>query len=270
MPEDRLIDPGGIGATRQRLRDRAPLVHCMTNAVTMELVADTLNAIGAAPVMTLAEDEVVEIVGAADALTINIGTPDAARLSAMRAAAKAARALGTPWVLDPVAAGATAFRRAAAGRLLALGPAILRGNASEILALADGAGRHGRGVDAADTPAPATDAARALARDHGLVVAVTGAVDMATDGERTVRLANGHPLMARVSGMGCALTALVGACCAVTEEPLAATVHALAIFGVAGEVAAERSAGPGTFRAAFLDALYGLDTQTLAARLRPA
>lgn len=258
-----------VAATLDRLRQRAPMVHCMTSLVAMDLAANALAAVGASPVMALAEEEVAEIAAASDALTVSLGTIDGVRLRATLRAAETAAAHGKRWVLDPVAVGATRFRAEAAARLIALGPTVVRGNASEILALGSGAGR-GRGVDAAHTPDQAEDAARALARRSGSVVAVTGAVDVVTDGDRTARIAYGHPWMARVSGLGCALTGVIGACQAVVDDAFAAAVHALILFGVAGELAAAEADGPGSFRIRFLDALDRLDGGALGQRVRVA
>lgn len=255
--------PTAPAATLRRLRRTAPLVHCITNAVAADLVANAVNAIGARPVMAPSSAEAEEIVAASAVLTINIGMPDEGRVAAMAAAAEAAGRLGRPWVLDPVAVGATAWRRAIADRLLALRPGIVRGNASEILALDAGGAGHGAGVDATEAPEAAETAAISLARRHGMVVAVTGAVDIVTDGARTLHIAGGHPLMARVSGMGCALTAVVGACRAVTDDPLAAAADAVALFAAAGARVGAMSAGPGSFRMHFLDALDRLGADAL-------
>jgi hydroxyethylthiazole kinase len=144
---------------------------------------------------------------------------------------------------------------------------VIRGNASEILALA-GTGARTKGVDSAHGAEAAVDAARDLARRTGAVVAVTGATDYVTDGTRLATLNNGHPLMARVTGMGCTATALIGAFLAVEPDALAATVHGLTVLGVAGEIAAEASPGPGSLQTRLLDALYALDDAALAARAR--
>ncbi|MCA8909941.1 MAG: hydroxyethylthiazole kinase [Rhodospirillaceae bacterium] len=254
------------------LRRQPPLVHAITNYVAMDLSANALLAAGAVPAMVHAEAEAAEFAGIADALVVNIGTLSPPWVRAMAAAAEAAVAAGRPWVLDPVAAGATAYRSTTALRLLALAPTVLRGNASEILALA-GTGGAGRGPDSADPVDEAETAARTLAAAHGCVVAVTGARDFVTDGRAALRIANGHPMMTKVTALGCALSALVAAFVArAPGEALAATAAALAFVGVAGERAAATSAGPGSFRVAFLDALAAVDGPGLAAaaRISPA
>lgn len=254
----------------ERMRGRAPLVHSITNFVAMDLAANVLLALGASPAMVHAREEAAEFAALAAALAVNIGTPDPAWGEAMVSSAEVMARAGRPWVLDPVAVGATGFRRDLAGRLIALGPTVVRGNASEILALA-GLGGAARGVDAGDSVEAAAAAALALARETGGVVAATGKVDFVTDGDRAYRVANGHPLMPLITALGCALDGAIAAFC-VGEAPLEASVAALAAFGVAGEVAGAAARGPGSFRTAFLDALHGLDGEALnaAARIEPA
>ena len=245
-------------ATLQRLRERVPLVQSITNYVSMDVTANALLAIGAAPAMVHAAEEVEEFVGIAHALVINIGTLSPPWVEAMRLAADRAVALGKPWVLDPVGAGATRYRTDTARELSEGRPTIIRGNASEILAVA-GAANATRGVDSAHASSDAVESARGLARQLGCVVAVTGAVDYVTDGARTLSVSNGHPLMTRVTALGCSATALVGAFAAVHADALVATAAALGTLGVAGEIAARDADGPGTFRWKLLDALYLLD-----------
>ncbi|MGE0797708.1 MAG: hydroxyethylthiazole kinase [Lautropia sp.] len=250
------------------LRRAAPLVHCITNDVAMNSAANVLLAAGASPAMVHAAAEAEEFAGLAAALTVNIGTLTPLRLAGMHAAIAGARASNHPWVLDPVAHFATAFRRDAMTGLMALAPTIVRGNASEIIALAGGHSA-GRGVDSRNTVAEAEEAARCVAREHGTVVAATGATDFVTDGTRAVRVAGGSPLMPQVTALGCSLTCLVGAFAAVApDDPFAATVAALATFAVAGEAAEDAAAGPGSFAWRFLDALAALDGERLDAGAR--
>lgn len=252
------------------IRAQVPLVHNMTNLVALDLAANLLLAAGAAPALAQAPEEIEEILERADALTINIGMLSADRVEPMVSAARKAIELGLPWVLDPGGVGATAFRDKTAKRLAHLQPTVIRGNGAEILSLGGGrASGHGPGlgpglgIESDIDSAEALDAAADLAKATGAVVAVTGAVDYVTDGAGVVAVANGHALMGRVTALGCALTCLVGACCAVSEEPMEATAHGLAIMGLAGELAAAEVAGPGSFRVALLDALYNLDEPTL-------
>ena len=252
------------------LRETAPLVQCITNYVAMNVAANVLLAAGASPAMVHAEEEAGEFAGLAGALTINIGTLSPAWIGGMKAAATGAAAAGKPWVLDPVAHFATALRRQSVGELLDLRPAIIRGNASEIIALAGGQGS-GRGVDSGDPVELAEEAARQLAAARGAVVAVTGPVDFVTDGRKSLRIHGGSPLMPRVTALGCSLTGLVGAFAAVApEEPLDATVAALAAFAAAGEAAGRGAEGPGSFAVRFLDALHALDAASLDADARIA
>ena len=248
------------------MRDAGPLVHNITNFVAMNVMANVLLAAGASPAMVHARVEVAEFAGLAQALTVNIGTADGEWAAAMEEAAAVMAAAGRPWVLDPVGVGATSFRKEVSARLLALRPTVVRGNASEILALA-GLGGAARGVDAGDSVAAAEEAARTLARRTGGVIAVSGPVDYVTDGARAFRVANGHPLMGRVTAMGCSLNGVIAAFC-VGQPPLDATTAALAAYGLAGEIAGERATGPGSFQPAFLDALHALSPEALDAGAR--
>lgn len=264
-----MIDARSLGEDLRRIRDRSPLVHNITNFVVMQSTANALLAIGASPVMAHALEEVEEMAGLAGALVLNIGTLSPEWVEAMRRAGRRATARGVPVVLDPVGAGATSYRTATARELLdTVAPAIVRGNASEIRALA-GERQATKGVDSTDASEAAAPAARALATG-GRVVSVSGAVDLVTDGVTTIRIANGHPLLTRVTGMGCAATALTGAFAAVTPSSLAAAAHAMAVVGIAGEVAAEGAAGPGSFWPRWLDALASLDEVEIEQRLRVA
>jgi hydroxyethylthiazole kinase len=273
------LDPPG--AALRRLRSSTPLVQNITNYVAMSTMANILLAVGASPAMVHAEEESGEFARIADALTINIGTLSPVWLAGMRVAAAAAREAGKPWVLDPVAVGATALRRAAATELLALRPTLVRGNASEIIALAaladptlagTGGTGQGKGVDAADPVAAAELAAIGLARHAGCVVAVTGEVDYVTDGARAAHIANGHVLMPQVTALGCSLTGVCAAFLASSDDPFQATVAALAYYGVSGEHAARGADGPGSFALCFIDALASLTADQLDAdaRIAPA
>ena len=211
--------------TLGQLRSRTPLVQCLTNSVVVNFTANALLAVGAAAAMVDIPEEAGAFAGVAGGLLVNLGTPTAEQRTAMLEAVEAATAAGTPWVLDPVAAGTLPVRTPLAHRLRDLRPTIVRGNASEIIAVA-GSGSGGRGVDATDDVDGALDAARALATTTGGVVAVSGPVDAVTDGRQVVRIANGHPLLTRVTGGGCALGAVMAAFAAIESDPLAATVAA--------------------------------------------
>lgn len=257
------------------LRVQRPLVQAITNYVSMDIAANVLLAIGASPAMVHAAEEVEEFVGFTGALVVNIGTLSPSFLPGMELAAAAAGRLGKPWVLDPVGVGATAYRNRAVEQLLRFRPSIIRGNASEIIAVAriagvDVAAARPKGVDSAHGVDQAQDAAVALARSQGCVVAATGAIDFVTDGERVAEPANGSELMTRVTAVGCALSGVVAAFSALTEDRFLATTAAIATYGVAGEMAAEKASRPGSFRVAFLDALDAVGEADIARRLKVA
>lgn len=247
------------------IRSTRPLVHNITNAVVMNTTANGLLAVGASPIMAHAPEEVAEIVAIASALVANIGTITREQARAMEIAAAAAQARGLPWVLDPVGVGATALRRSTAAMLVGYRPSVIRGNASEIATLA-GDPPSGHGVDvSAGAEHAGHDAARRLARASGSVVAVTGAVDLVTDGEREARIHNGHPMMAGITGTGCLASALVGAALGAGAPPFEAAVATLVFYGLAGEQAADGAAGPGSMQMRLFDRLAALTPDDVAA-----
>lgn len=245
-----------------RLRATNPLVHLLTNEVVQEITANVLLAAGASPAMIVAEEEAAAFAAISGALLVNVGTLYPARLAAMRQAVDAAQRAGVPWTLDPVAVGVLDYRSQVCRDLMTCGPAAIRGNASEILALA-GLSGCGRGVDTTATSDAALEAARLLARSTGAIVAVTGATDFITDGATTWATPWGHPLMTRVVGTGCALSALVAAFTAQATNRLDAVAAACAVAGWCGAQAVASSRGPGSFKADFLDALYLLSPESL-------
>ena len=247
------------------LRLRGPLVHCMTNIVVAGFTANVLLAVGASPAMVENSEESAEFAQVADAVLVNLGTLSPDKVTAMRAAVSSAARAGTPWVLDPVAVGALAYRTRFAAELLTSGPAVIRGNPSEILSLAGAADSAGRGVDSTIGSGDAFERAAELARREGTTVAVSGVIDYITDGTAVLEVRTGHKMMTRVTGVGCALGALVAASCAVESSPLIAAGAATTILTVAAEVAVSRSEGPGSFAVSLLDALYNLDSATLRA-----
>lgn len=244
------------------VQTKTPLVQCITNYVAMNIAANVVLAAGASPAMVHAETEVFDFVQISSALTVNIGTLSPTWVVAMQKAADAANASGTPWVLDPVAHFATSYRSEVVKDLIARKPTIIRGNASEILALS-GAATAGKGADSGDRVSDAENAATALAKLHVCIVAVTGEVDFVTDGTRAARISGGSDIMPMITAMGCSLTALVGAFVAVAP-PLEATVAALAMFSEAGTRAGRTATGPGSFQVAFLDALSQIKPVDLA------
>ena len=253
-----------VGTLLAALRAEPPLVQCITNYVAMNIAANVLLAAGASPAMVSDVEEAEEFAGIAGALTVNIGTLSPPFVAGMRAAIRGASAAGRPWVLDPVACQATAYRRCVSSELLALRPTILRGNASEVLSLAGEASR-GRGVDGRDSVAAAEDGARWLAHEFGCVVAVTGETDFVTDGTRAARIEGGSPWMPLNTALGCSLTGLCGAYAAVAEDAFDAAIGALAHFAVAGRRAHPGAEGPGSFAPRFLDALHAVTPEALEA-----
>lgn len=253
------------------LREAPPLTHCITNAVVTGFTANVLLALGAAPAMVDIVDEAGMFAGIASGVLINLGTPTSEQRAAAVEAVAGAAASGTPWVLDPVAIGALPVRTALAHQLVGHRPTAIRGNASEILALA-GLSVGGRGVDATDSTDSAADAALSLARSTGGVVAVSGPVDLITDGERVLRVSNGHELLTRVTGGGCALgavmAAFLGAARATTHDALSAVASASLVYTIAAERAAAVSAGPGSFAVALLDALAAVGADDIRAAAR--
>ena len=249
------------------IRKRSPLVQSITNYVVMNSTANALLAIGASPVMAHAEEEMedmVELVSkVGGALVINIGTLSNDWVKAMDLAMQMAADRNVPIVLDPVGAGATPYRTETCKQLLDTAkPTVIRGNASEIMALLD-ATVQTKGVDSAQTADAATESAKKLATDQGCVVSVSGATDIMTDGKRLFRCERGHPWMPRVTGLGCTASVLTGAFLTVNPDPLPAAAHAMMVMGVCGELAAAKADGPGTLQLHFYDALFNLSDDDL-------
>jgi hydroxyethylthiazole kinase len=259
------------GATLRAMREQKPLVHQITNYVVMNETANATLALGALPVMAHAREEVEEMAGFASSLVLNIGTLSEHWVEAMLVAGRTATERHIPVVLDPVGAGATAYRTVTAHRILELvDVTVLRGNAGEIATLV-GAHAEVRGVESMSAGLEPPELARAAARRLGVIASVTGPVDHVSDGERVLAVSNGHPLLATVTGTGCMSSAMTGCFLAANPtEPLEAAAEALAAFGVAAEAAAGRAEGPGTFHARLYDALYALDPDTLDGRVRIA
>ena len=259
------------GDSLRRLREAKPLVHQITNYVVMNETANATLALGALPVMAHAREEVEEMVQLAGALVINIGTLSPHWVDAMLAAGRKANELGVPVVLDPVGAGATAYRTETAKRILdEVGVTVLRGNVGEVATLV-GVAAEVRGVESIDAGGDAADVARSAARSLGVVASVTGPVDHVSDGETVLAVSNGHPLLAAVTGTGCMSSTVTGCFLAVNRDrPLDGAAEALVAFGVAGEDAAVGVRGPGSFHVALYDALAALDPATLDGRAKVA
>lgn len=269
-----------LAALRNDVKKKKPLVHCITNRVTMTDCANALLAIGAAPIMSEDRREVEEMVSIVQALVLNIGTLFPEQVESMILAGKKAKSLGIPVVFDPVGAGATALRNEVSARILEeVKPDIIRGNMSEIRALYGFAGAT-KGVEADISDAVTMDNAekvsvivKELARRHRCTVAATGAVDIISDGEEIIYTANGHEMLCRITGSGCMLSALTAGFAAVSNgDFLNATAAAFALMGVAGEEAqrlcAETETGTGTFHTALMDRLDLTDGNRLKANCR--
>lgn len=242
----------------QQLNDHSPLVHCMTNDVVQTFTANVLLALGCSPAMVIEPEEAEQFAAIANSLLINVGTLTADRQQAMKRAIHSANTAQKPWVLDPVAVGALTFRTRFCHEILSLKPAAIRGNASEIMALA-GVSLGGRGVDSLNSTNDALPAAQSLAKQANTIVAISGEIDYITDGVRTIAVEGGDILMTRVVGTGCALSAVVAASCALSGDRLQHVATACALMKQAGKTATQRCRGTGSFISEFLDALYQLN-----------
>jgi len=252
----------------EKVRSEKPLVHNITNYVVMNFTANALLAMGASPVMAHAFNEVEEMVSLASALVINIGTLSEKWIESMLTAGKRANALGVPIILDPVGSGATSLRTDTFRSLVTkLKLSIVRGNGSEILSIASDSVTT-KGVETSHPADEALATAKKVAEEIDSVVAVTGEVDLITDGKKTIRCYNGHPLLASVTGTGCAATTTIAAFSAVTADPLEAAATGLAFFGLAGELAGARAKSPGSFMTLLLDALYEITPEQFQAKAR--
>lgn len=250
------------------VREKSPLIHNITNYVVMNNTANALLSIGASPVMAHSVDEVAEMAGIASALVLNIGTLDAEWVRAMLIAGKTAQEKKIPVIFDPVGAGATSYRTKMCQQILEeCKPSIIRGNASEIMALVNSDVRT-KGVDSTNSSDLALDSAKVLAAETGAVVVISGQTDYITDGKTTETVSNGNTLMARVTGMGCTATAIVAAFAAVNRDMLQAATHGMAVMGISGEMAAAQSQGNGSMQVHFLDELFNMNGSTLRNKIR--
>ncbi|WP_221394060.1 hydroxyethylthiazole kinase [Dyadobacter sp. NIV53] len=246
------------------LRQKSPLVHNITNFVVMNFTANALLAIGASPVMAHAVEEVADMVSIAGALVVNIGTLSPVWVEGMKLAMKKASELGKPIILDPVGAGATPYRNQVLSELLDITPpTIIRGNASEILALA-GIRIQTKGVDSTANSTDSLEAAKALSNRYGCVVSVSGAIDVIVDGEKIAYAENGVALMTRVTGMGCSASAIAGAFASIESDAFKAAISAAVTMGICGEIAFQKAQLPGSFQIAFLDTLSEITPEKLS------
>jgi hydroxyethylthiazole kinase len=252
----------------EQVRQKAPLVHNITNYVAMNLTANALLAVGASPVMAHAPEEVEDMVSIASALVLNIGTLSGPWVHSMLKAARQAHKKGIPIIYDPVGAGATPYRTRTIRELIqAVPPAIVRGNASEIIAIADDRAKT-KGVDSAAATEAALESARCLSEQQDCAVCVSGETDYVIDKKSRILINNGHAWMPKVTGLGCTASALCGAFAAVNPDYFAATTAAMAVMGIAGEIAAEKSQGPASLQVRFLDTLYNMTGIEIQQRLK--
>jgi hydroxyethylthiazole kinase len=261
-------DALNTGKTLAELRKQGPVVHNITNYVVMNNTANALLAVGASPVMAHAQEEMADMVAIASALVINIGTLSKEWVRSMFLAAEHAAKRGIPIVIDPVGAGATPYRTSTVRELLAaVRPAIIRGNGSEIMATC-GERAQTKGVDSGAASNDAVAAAKALHESTGAAVCISGATDYIVSAAGVTQIANGHPMMTRVTGLGCTATAICGAFAAVNRNYGQAAAQAMVVMGIAGEIAAEGAEGPGSLQVRFLDTLYKMDAETIEQRIR--
>lgn len=250
------------------IKERKPLIHNITNYVVMNFTANALLSMGASPVMAHAEEEVEEMVSLAGALVLNIGTLSDGWIRSMIRAGRKAAELKKPVILDPVGSGATSMRTRTARKIIEQTEVtVIRGNASEILSLKE-ADAKTKGVDSLHSVEDAAETAGILASELGTTLAITGPVDLVTDGARIIRVLNGHPLMGQVTGTGCVATAVTGAFLAVDPNPVDAVVSSLGFLGLAGERAGVTASAPGSFQVALLDALYSITPKELSEGIR--
>ncbi|WP_342220738.1 hydroxyethylthiazole kinase [Rickettsiella endosymbiont of Miltochrista miniata] len=244
-----------------------PLIHNITNLVVMPTTANMLLALGAAPIMAHAEEELEEIIQLAQALVINIGTLDAAWLAAIEQAQRAALRRGIPVIFDPVGVGASTYRTTAALNIIKSGVDVIRGNASEIMALLD-TSITTKGVDSTQASHNAVTSAQTLAQQYQCIVVVSGKIDFIVGESMSVALDYGTPLLTKVVGMGCSLTAIIASFLAVNPDRFNACVHAMAWMGLVSEVAEKKSHGPGSFYNQLLDCFYAVQKKDLQSLLK--
>ncbi|MEM7537694.1 MAG: hydroxyethylthiazole kinase [Chloroflexota bacterium] len=264
------INSSSVWADLSQIRENAPLVHNITNYVVMNTTANALLSLGGSPIMAHAIEEVAIIAGISGALVVNIGTLSQHWITAMKMAVEAAKQASVPIVIDPVGAGATPYRTETVHALMSLAaPTIIRGNASEIKACVTDEAKT-KGVDSVDSSDSAVEAAQQLNATYGSTVVVSGATDFIVGGDAIIQVQNGHEMMTKVTGMGCTATAVCGAFAAVNTNAPIAAAHAMAVMGIAGEMAAVQAKGPGTLQLHFLDALYTMTEADIANRLATA
>ncbi|XP_076896517.1 hydroxyethylthiazole kinase-like [Bidens hawaiensis] len=251
------------------VRHQSPLIQCITNLVSMDLIANTLLSAGASPAMIHSVLEIPDFTPHTQAVLINVGTLTPEWLPAMKAAAGVANKFNKPWVLDPAAVGASGFRLKACLELVELKPTVIRGNGSEIIALSLASTGNTKGADSLHESSDALEAAKSLAKSSGSIVAISGSVDFVTDGQRVVGAHNGVQMMQKITASGCAVTALIAAFVATDPtHAFEATASALSVFGLAGEIGMGLANGPASLRMHLIDSLHGLDQETVVNRVK--
>lgn len=250
------------------IRNTSPLIHNITNYVVMNNTANAVLAVGASPIMAHAHSEIDDMVKICQGVVINIGTLDEYWATSMVQAAEQANRLQKPWVLDPVGAGATPYRNCILEELLTLRPTVIRGNASEILALAKHNQTTTKGVDSTAQSNEAVTAAQYLNRQFGAIVCISGETDIIISAHQIIYVHNGHTMMTRVTGLGCSATAVIGAFIAGIEDKLQAVLSATALFGISGEIASHQATGPGSLQVLLLDKLYNITFEEIKQLIR--
>ncbi len=245
------------------LRNKKPLILNLTNYVTMDFMANALLSLGAAPIMSTCSEEIKELIKISNAININIGTLNKDLIALSMQAAVIAKKLGKPIIFDPVGAGATTIRTQTAKKLL-LYSSVVKGNASEILALSGNVHKT-LGVESIHTTNQAKDVAHSLALKANCIVVISGKMDFITDGKDEIRLNFGHALMPYITGMGCTLSAMIAAFCAINKDYFKACKHAVSYFTLCGNIAGKINPCPGSFRSAFVDELFKADFKQMKA-----
>lgn len=250
------------------LRSKNPLVHNITNFVVMNNTANALLAIGASPMMIHGHKEVETAVEVSGALVINVGTVDDYWAKSMLKAAEKANEIKKPWILDPVGAGLSAFRNELLQHLISCKPTVIRGNASEIMALSSFSASQVKGVDSTNTSDQALEFAKELHKKTGSIVCISGKVDYIIGENQITAVENGHELMTKVTGLGCSSTAVIGGFIGLNEDAFTEAISGAALFSLAGELACEKAKGPGSLQMELYDALYNLDEVTITNRIK--
>lgn len=263
-----MISEKEIALGLEKIRANSPLVHNITNYVVMNNTANALLSIGASPVMAHAQEEVEDMLNFASSLVINMGTLSEKWIESMLKAGKKANEKNIPIVFDPVGVGATLYRTNTAKQIIEIcNPSVIRGNASEIMALSYASVKT-KGVDSTMSSDSALDSAKLLAKSNNCVVVISGEKDFITDGIQTITIENGSPLMEKVTGMGCTATAIIGAFAGVEENMLSAATMGMAIMGICGEMAAKSSKGPGSMQMNFIDTIFNLCSEDIKSHLK--